>query len=50
MIKKQEPMKPRGIRFLDSLWNRIKEDAKKNKVTPSDVIRHIIESYYEGKK
>lgn len=44
-IKKQR-MKPRGIRFTDDQWSKLEADAAKEKATPSDVVRAIVDDHY----
>lgn len=43
---KKERMKPRGIRFRDDQWTRLEADAAKEKATPSDVVRAIVDEHY----
>jgi hypothetical protein len=53
MKTKKETLKARGIRFSDAQWSNIEKDATKDKsgrTTPSDVVRHIVDEHYEGKK
>ena len=50
---KKETLKARGIRFSDRQWSNIEKDAAKDRsgrTTPSDVVRHIVDEHYEGKK
>lgn len=53
MIK--ETLKPHGIRFSDSQWNKLSEVASAEcektggYVTPSDVVRHAVLKYLNKK-
>lgn len=43
-------MKPTSIRLNDELYEKIKEDAEKEKRSITKQIEHIIQQYYEMKK
>ena len=47
-IKKKISMKSRNIRFPQEHWDKIVQDAQELDVTCSDVVRHIVKSFYEG--
>ena len=49
-MKKQEPLKARGIRFSDEQWDKIEREALKDKTKrtkPSDIVRHAIDKFFE---
>ena len=49
MKKKKPTLKARGIRFSDKAWNNLEKDAKKEKSTPSDLVRNIVDKHYDKK-
>lgn len=51
-IKKAKPLKARGIRFSDEQWAKLEKEARKDRTgrtTPSDIVRHITDQYFEKK-
>lgn len=49
-MKKPEPLKARGIRFEEGIWERLKKLAKKCKderIKASDLVRHAVDEYLE---
>lgn len=48
-MKKEDPLKTRGIRFSDGQWKNILRLAAKDRsgrTTPSHVIRYIVDEYF----
>lgn len=45
-IEKKKIMKARGIRFTDDQWKNLKAEAKKEKITPSDIVRDMTDKRY----
>lgn len=49
-VIKKKTMTARGIRFADDQWNKLKAEAKKSKITPSDIVRDMTDERYAPKK
>lgn len=49
MTMRKKPMKMRGIRLPEEMWEALKKKAKDEKATPSDVVRFALEKFF-GKK
>lgn len=48
-MTKKDNLKARGIRFSEAAWNKIVEDANKQQVTPSEIVRVVINKFYKIK-
>lgn len=51
-MKKPEPMKSRGVRLSNVIWEKIRIETKldkTNRIKPSDIIRHAIDFYFAHK-
>lgn len=46
-IEKKPKMRARGIRFSDKVWEKVEEQAHRFGVTPSDVVRSIVNDRYK---
>ena len=47
---KKETMIARGIRFTKKSWRNVTTDANQQALFPSDIVRKIVDEYYEKKK
>ena len=46
-----QPKTPvRTFRLADDLWRKLKDAAKKEGVTVTDILRRLVEDYLKGKK
>ena len=43
--KQTEPRSPRSIRFFDSEWTRIEQEAKARGMTAAELVRHTAVSF-----
>jgi len=49
-MEKKAPLKGRGIRFSDEQWDKVSDEAEKDKsgrTKPSDVVRHAVDKLFE---
>lgn len=52
-MKKDNPMKSRGVRFPDQTWDKLEKEAAKDKekrIKPSDVVRVAVDEYFERRE
>lgn len=49
-IKKKETMSHHGIRFTAEQWRQLSAIAKRERCTPSDVVRHAVEQFIQESK